>query len=70
MARSTMFNGIYQDQGANDQAMWTSLKKAIAKSSGFKRWKQEQLLCLKNPSHEIDEQLRKYLKETLETLAH
>ena len=70
MARSTMLNGIYQDQRTDDQAMWNSLKTAIANSSGFKRWQQEQILSMETPSQEIDDQVRKYLKETLETLAY
>lgn len=50
-----------------DQEIWLSLRQAIAKSSGFQSWQQE-----RNISSEvaIEEQVRHYLKETLETLAY
>jgi hypothetical protein len=40
MAISTVFNS---GQTIDNQEIWQSLKSAIAKSSGFKRWQQEQL---------------------------
>lgn len=51
-------------------ATWDSLKSAIATSSGFERWCQEQ-----NDKEEIqnlsqDERVLEYLRETLETLAY
>jgi tryptophan 2,3-dioxygenase len=50
-----------------DQEIWLSLRQAIAKSSGFQSWQQE-----RNISSEValEEQVRNYLKETLETLAY
>ncbi len=50
-----------------DQEIWLSLRQAIAKSSGFQSWQQE-----RNISSEValEEQVRDYLKETLETLAY
>ncbi len=50
--------------------VWQSLKQAIAHSSGFKRWQQEQDLQEKESSANIDLLVRRYLRETLETLAY
>lgn len=61
MAMSTISSGL-----GKDQEIWNNLKKAIAKSSGFKQWQQE-----KQSSYlETDEQVREYLRSTLETLAY
>lgn len=54
---------------SNDAHIWQNLKRAIASSSGFQRWKAE------HDTGEIEttplEQLvRRYLRETLETLAY
>ena len=50
-----------------DTEIWFSLRQAIAKSSGFQSWQQE-----RNVSEDLDleQQVRRYLKETLETLAY
>jgi hypothetical protein len=49
--------------------VWTSLKQAIAQSSGFKRWLQESALrALKDA--DLDTQVAAYLRQTLETLAY
>lgn len=57
-------------QFSEDSEVWASLKQAIAKSSGFRRWQHEhaseQLLKQTN----LDHQVRCYLRETLETLAY
>ena len=50
--------------------MWQSLKEAIAKSSGFQCWQQEQSEVLETPYMELDQQVQHYLKETLATLAY
>ena len=51
---------------ADDAAIWSSLQEAIAKSSGFATWKRGQ-----EPAVQTDEGLvRRYLRETLETLAY
>ena len=49
-----------------DTEVWQSLRRAIASSSGFKRWQQER--NLKNV--ESDDLVRLYLRETLDTLAY
>ncbi|MEM1366773.1 MAG: hypothetical protein AAGG02_01915 [Cyanobacteria bacterium P01_H01_bin.15] len=49
--------------------IWTSLKQAIARSSGFQRWQQAQPNS--TSSHQnLDLTVRAYLRETLETLAY
>lgn len=60
-----------------DQQIWASLKGAIASSSGFQRWQLEKALATPLPVvHEqgsldqLDQQVRSYLRETLETLAY
>ncbi len=47
--------------------IWSSLRSAIAKSSGFKRWQQEQGI---SDQSDLDLMVRRYLKKTLETLAY
>lgn len=52
-----------------DAELWTSLKNAIANSSGFQSWCSEQRSAIADTSS--NEQLvRLYLRETLETLAY
>lgn len=62
---------------AREQAVWQSLKQAIAESSGFQRWQQMQshldnapATTSEAPETELDEQVRRYLRETLATLAY
>lgn len=47
---------------------WNSLKCAIAASSGFQRWLLERDAQFQNLR--FDEQVQRYLRETLETLAY
>jgi hypothetical protein len=49
--------------------IWYSLKNAIASSSGFKSWKGE-LPEAEAESAPLDQLVRRYLRETLETLAY
>jgi hypothetical protein len=56
-------------QVPQDTKIWDSLKGAIAASSGFQRWQ------LERPVDEyghasIEHLVRRYLRETLETLAY
>ncbi len=55
-----------QDE-SQDRAIWDNLREAIATSSGFQRWQQEQDVDSVN---NLDLTVRRYLKETLETLAY
>ncbi len=54
-------------QSNQDLEIWASLRSAIAQSSGFKRWQQEQAI---SEQSDLDLVVRRYLKETLETLAY
>jgi hypothetical protein len=49
--------------------IWYSLKNAIAGSSGFKSWKGE-LPTAEAEAAPLDQLVRRYLRETLETLAY
>jgi hypothetical protein len=49
--------------------VWSHLKQAIAKSSGFQRWQIERQ-DIETESNSLDTQVSKYLRETLETLAY
>ncbi|MGB3308505.1 MAG: hypothetical protein WBG32_17210 [Nodosilinea sp.] len=49
--------------------IWYSLKCAIASSSGFKSWKGE-LHSAEAETASLDQLVRRYLRETLETLAY
>lgn len=61
MAASTISDSNSQP----DHAIWQSLKQAIAKSSGFQSWRKEN-----KSTANIEEQVRQYLRSTLETLAY
>ena len=54
-------------QANQDLEIWSNLRSAIAKSSGFQRWQQEQVITEQS---DLDLMVRRYLKETLETLAY
>ncbi|MEB3290000.1 MAG: hypothetical protein VKI82_08790 [Leptolyngbya sp.] len=49
--------------------IWSSLRSAIAGSSGFRNWKDE-LSTDEADSVSLDYLVRRYLRETLETLAY
>ena len=58
-------------QFSEEPRIWDSLKQAIAASSGFQRWQLERLaLDAQFPELSLDHQVRRYLRETLETLAY
>ncbi len=54
---------------ANDTSVWTSLKQAIAASSGFQHWA-SQLPTLEQSDLNLYARVQRYLRETLETLAY
>jgi hypothetical protein len=54
---------------SQDQQVWESLKQAIASSSGFQRWQQQASQRELHPTS-LDTRIRRYLRETLETLAY
>jgi hypothetical protein len=53
-----------------DSQIWDSLKSAIGSSSGFQRWQLELNFESQQEKVTIDQQVRSYLRETLETLAY
>jgi len=53
-----------------DSEIWGSLKQAIAASSGFQRWQIEQNDTVASTESGLDILIRRYLRETLETLAY
>lgn len=57
-------------QFSQDSHIWDNLKQAIAASSGFKRWQMEHLVADKLQDYSLDSTVRRYLRETLETLAY
>jgi len=65
----TRLSSHQAEQFADDATIWQSLKRAIANSSGFQRWKGEQNATdlAKTP---LEQLVRRYLRETLETLAY
>jgi hypothetical protein len=55
----------------SEDTTWNSLKRAIATSSGFRRWHLEQATTSPQIQSMSQEQLvSSYLRETLETLAY
>jgi hypothetical protein len=56
-------------QDINDAQIWDNLKEAIASCSGFERWQFEQQLDEQEDTS-LDYRVRRYLRETLETLAY
>jgi hypothetical protein len=67
MAITSFPSGI---QSPGDEQVWDSLKRAIASSSGFKRWQTERSDERNHPPLNQDQLVRRYLRETLETLAY
>lgn len=65
MTSSTLPRDHQFDQ---DHEVWDHLKQAIADCSGFKQWQSRQ--TTDNNSSPLDQQVRCYLRETLETLAY
>lgn len=58
-------------QFCEEPQIWNSLKQAISASSGFQRWQLERLtLDAQAQELSLDHQVRRYLRETLETLAY
>ena len=53
-----------------DSEIWGNLKSAIGASSGFQRWQVELNFDSQQQNATIDQQVRSYLRETLETLAY
>jgi hypothetical protein len=52
----------------SDDVTWDSLKRAIAASSGFQRWRAERTNSVQELN--LEQLVSRYLRETLETLAY
>ncbi|HIK08063.1 MAG TPA: hypothetical protein IGS40_25825 [Trichormus sp. M33_DOE_039] len=52
----------------SDPEIWQNLQYAIAASSGFQRWQLESYTKLQEMR--LEQQVQRYLRETLETLAY
>jgi hypothetical protein len=57
-------------QFSQDSQIWDNLKQAIASSSGFQRWQLEHRVGESLQDYNLDSRVRRYLRETLETLAY
>ena len=58
-------------QFSEEPQIWDSLKQAIKASSGFQRWQLERLPQEAQLQElNLEHQVRRYLRETLETLAY
>lgn len=55
---------------SGDSEVWESLKQAISNSSGFRRWQVERNNDSQLNGLGSDVLVRRYLRETLETLAY
>lgn len=67
MARFPAYGNL---QLSEEPQIWDSLKQAIATSSGFQRWQERLLVDTRFQQLSLDHQVRRYLSETLETLAY
>ncbi len=69
MTNSTLFPEIPLN---HDSVVWDNLKQAIAASSGFKCWQEDQIQDDEQSMvvEGLDLQVRDYLRQTLETLAY
>ncbi|NJR66091.1 MAG: hypothetical protein HC772_13435 [Leptolyngbyaceae cyanobacterium CRU_2_3] len=54
----------------SEDVTWDSLKRAIAASSGFQRWRVEHVNALHLQNSSLEQLVSRYLRETLETLAY
>jgi hypothetical protein len=63
-----MGNIHIESQFSGDTEIWNSLKNAIAASSGFQGWLLERGLQYQTQS--LEQQVQRYLRETLENLAY
>ncbi|MFB6275481.1 MAG: hypothetical protein ABEI32_04955 [Halothece sp.] len=61
---------IKEQEFSENQANWKNLRSAIAASSGFNSWQLENGVKETESQDDLDEQVRTYLRETLETLAY
>ncbi|MBS0015650.1 MAG: hypothetical protein KFF72_04665 [Arthrospira sp. SH-MAG29] len=70
MAHSTSIFSNPDAARRRDSQIWSDLKQAIATSSGFKGWQLDRNSRENLQNLNLDQQVRIYLRETLETLAY
>lgn len=58
------------NQISPDSPVWDNLKQAIAASSGFQRWQMEHPAAHHLQDRSLEHRVRRYLRDTLETLAY
>lgn len=63
------YSAAPEAQLMDDTQIWDSLKIAIASSSGFQRWELERGVD-DTEDCSLDYRVRRYLRDTLETLAY
>ena len=63
-----MTNSTITGNQPQEAAVWESLQQAIADCSGFQQWQAQQET--ETDVKSLDQQVRSYLRETLETLAY
>ncbi|MEM6518588.1 MAG: hypothetical protein AAF892_15725 [Cyanobacteria bacterium P01_D01_bin.71] len=63
------FPSVPMRDASENGKIWANLRAAIANSSGFQGWKQQQKAA-NLADLTLDMQVRLYLRETLETLAY
>lgn len=63
------FSSVTMRNTSENSEIWANLREAIAHSSGFKGWQQQQETATLTPLS-LDKQVRLYLRETLATLAY
>lgn len=63
------FSSVAMRNGHENNETWANLREAIASSSGFQGWKQQQPSPMLE-TQSLDKLVRCYLRETLETLAY
>lgn len=54
----------------NDREVWANLQEAIANTSGFENWQENNNLDTEVDVANLEEKVRVYLRSTLETLAY
>jgi hypothetical protein len=62
--------GSSVSQFSDETEIWNNLKSAISASSGFQRWLLERDIQTQTQHLRLEEQVQRYLRETLETLAY
>lgn len=61
---------LTRDNEFGEAQAWESLRRAIATSSGFQKWRQQSGSDVESKVTPLDKQVVDYLRETLETLAY